>query len=138
MHRGYNLGLTRRVAFVITIETVLRRLMVEVAVIVLAFATTAALVGRFLPPALRVFLLTLAIVDDLLAITIIATFYTHDLTCSTWPPPWCHSPCSQWRSNAATAPGGCSSHWRPSPGDSSTLLASTPPWPVSSSASRSR
>ena len=35
-----------------------------------------AVVGKFLPPALRVFLLTLAIVDDLLAITIIAVFYT--------------------------------------------------------------
>ncbi|PPH65875.1 Na+/H+ antiporter NhaA [Rathayibacter sp. AY1D7] len=35
-----------------------------------------AVVGRFLPPALRTFLLTLAVVDDLIAITIIAVFYT--------------------------------------------------------------
>ena len=43
----------------------------------IAFAVAVlAVVGRFLPPALRVFLLTLAIVDDLIAITIIATFYT--------------------------------------------------------------
>lgn len=46
----------------------------------IAFAVAVlAIVGRFLPASLRVFLLTLAIVDDLLAITIIATFYTNDL-----------------------------------------------------------
>ena len=38
-----------------------------------------AVVGRSLPPAVRTFLLTLAIVDDLIAITIIATVYTDDL-----------------------------------------------------------
>jgi Na+:H+ antiporter, NhaA family len=38
-----------------------------------------AIIGSHLPSALRTFLLTLAVVDDLLAITIIATFYTHDL-----------------------------------------------------------
>ena len=43
----------------------------------IAFAIAVlAVVGRFLPPALRVFLLTLAIVDDLIAITIIALFYS--------------------------------------------------------------
>ena len=43
----------------------------------IAFAVAVlAVVGRCLPPALRVFLLTLAIVDDLIAITIIATAYT--------------------------------------------------------------
>ena len=35
-----------------------------------------AVVGRALPPALRTFLLTLAIVDDLVAVSIIATVYT--------------------------------------------------------------
>jgi Na+:H+ antiporter, NhaA family len=46
----------------------------------IAFAVAVlAVVGRFLPPALRFFLLTLAIVDDLVAITIIATAYTDDL-----------------------------------------------------------
>ncbi|NQX26190.1 Na+/H+ antiporter NhaA [Microbacteriaceae bacterium VKM Ac-2854] len=43
----------------------------------IAFAVAViAVVGRNLPPALRTFLLTLAVVDDLLAITIIAVFYT--------------------------------------------------------------
>lgn len=47
----------------------------------IAFAVAVlAVVGRFLPPALRVFLLTLAIIDDLIAITIIATFYTETIS----------------------------------------------------------
>ena len=37
------------------------------------------MIGTHLPAALRTFLLTLAVVDDLLAITIIAVFYTTDL-----------------------------------------------------------
>ena len=46
----------------------------------IAFAVAViAVVGRHLPPALRTFLLTLAVVDDLLAISIIALFYTDDL-----------------------------------------------------------
>ena len=38
------------------------------------------MIGTHLPSALRTFLLTLAVVDDLLAITIIAVFYTGDLS----------------------------------------------------------
>ena len=46
----------------------------------IAFAVAViAVVGRHLPPALRTFLLTLAVVDDLLAITIIAVFYTSSI-----------------------------------------------------------
>ena len=46
----------------------------------IAFALAVlAIVGTALPTALRTFLLTLAVVDDLLAITIIALFYTTDL-----------------------------------------------------------
>ena len=46
----------------------------------IAFALAVlAVVGTHLPIALRTFLLTLAVVDDLLAITIIAIFYTRDL-----------------------------------------------------------
>ncbi|GAB2580836.1 Na+/H+ antiporter NhaA [Microlunatus antarcticus] len=46
----------------------------------IAFALAVlAVVSTHLPGALRTFLLTLAVVDDLLAITIIAIFYTRDL-----------------------------------------------------------
>ena len=46
----------------------------------IAFALAVlAVVGTHLPAGLRTFLLTLAVVDDLLAITIIAVFYTRDL-----------------------------------------------------------
>ncbi|WP_091555563.1 Na+/H+ antiporter NhaA [Micromonospora pattaloongensis] len=46
----------------------------------IAFALAVlAVIGSHLPPALRAFLLTLAVVDDLLAITIIAVFYTTHL-----------------------------------------------------------
>ena len=50
----------------------------------IAFALAVlAIIGSHLPRALRTFLLTLAVVDDLIAITIIALFYTRDL--SPWP-----------------------------------------------------
>ncbi|MGO3342023.1 Na+/H+ antiporter NhaA [Glutamicibacter arilaitensis] len=46
----------------------------------IAFAIAVlAVVGKFLPAALRTFLLTLAVVDDLMAISIIAIFYTDHL-----------------------------------------------------------
>ena len=46
----------------------------------IAFALAVlAVISTHLPAALRTFLLTLAVVDDLLAITIIAVFYTSDL-----------------------------------------------------------
>jgi Na+:H+ antiporter, NhaA family len=46
----------------------------------IAFALAVlAVIGSSLPAAMRSFLLTLAVVDDLIAITIIAVFYTSDL-----------------------------------------------------------
>jgi len=46
----------------------------------IAFAVAVlAIVGSHLPSALRIFLLTLAVVDDLLAISIIAIFYSDDV-----------------------------------------------------------
>lgn len=46
----------------------------------IAFAVAVlAVIGSHLPSALRIFLLTLAVVDDLLAISIIAIFYTSDI-----------------------------------------------------------
>jgi NhaA family Na+:H+ antiporter len=46
----------------------------------IAFALAVlAVIGSHLPEALRTFLLTLAVVDDVLAITIIAVFFTDDL-----------------------------------------------------------
>jgi NhaA family Na+:H+ antiporter len=47
----------------------------------IAFALAVlAVIGRCLPQAMRTFLLTLAVVDDLLAIVIIAVFYTSNLS----------------------------------------------------------
>lgn len=47
----------------------------------IAFALAVlAIIGRHLPTALRTFMLTLAVVDDLLAIVIIAVFYTGHLS----------------------------------------------------------
>ncbi len=49
----------------------------------IAFALAVlAVIGTHLPAALRTFLLTLAVVDDLLAVTVIAIFYTDEVT---WP-----------------------------------------------------
>ena len=105
----------------------------------IAFALAIlAIVSTHLPTALRTFLLTLAVVDDLVAVTIIAVFYTTDLKLLPLAARWFHwlfsgSPCS-----AGSAPGGCSSRWPPPLGYSSTSPASTPPSRACSWASRFR
>lgn len=49
----------------------------------IAFAVAVlAIIGSHLPSALRIFLLTLAVVDDLIAISIIAMFYSSDMQAS--------------------------------------------------------
>ena len=100
----------------------------------IAFALAVlAVVGSNLPTALRAFLLTLAVVDDLIVIMIIAIFFTS--TCTSWP--------SSGRSSPSR-PGPCSSdsrcvrrssmcRWPSPPGGWCTRAASTPPSPVSSS-----
>ena len=56
----------------------------------IAFALAIlAIIGTHLPAGLRTFLLTLAVVDDLVAVTIIAIVYTADLSCCRWPVHWC-------------------------------------------------
>jgi Na+:H+ antiporter, NhaA family len=60
-------------------ETALRGWAIPAATDIAFAVAVIAVVGRHLPPALRTFLLTLAVVDDLLAISIIAVFYTDDL-----------------------------------------------------------
>lgn len=74
----------------------------------IAFALAIlAVISTHLPSALRTFLLTLAVVDDLLAITVIAVFYTDHLA----PVPccWrcCASRCSVSWSSVVSASGGC-------------------------------
>ena len=72
----------------------------------IAFALAVlAVLSTHLPSALRTFLLTLAVVDDLLAITVIAVFYTDDLAPGPlvlavvplalfgWP---CSAACNRW------------------------------------------
>ena len=72
----------------------------------IAFAVAVlAVISTHLPSGLRTFLLTLAVVDDLLAITVIAIFYTDDLQ-PALPRArrWCRSPSSASSSSAASAP----------------------------------
>ena len=59
-----------------------------------------AVISTHLPSGLRTFLLTLAVVDDLLAITIIAIFYTDELS-----PAYLRWRCSRSRSSPSWCSG---------------------------------
>ena len=106
----------------------------------IAFALAVlAVIGTHLPAALRTFLLTLAVVDDLLAITIIAVFYTRDL--SVVPLAAGPAPAGGVR-RAGAAPGAvlvaAAARWPARPGRWCTPPGCTPPSPGCCSASPSR
>ncbi|WP_081265083.1 Na+/H+ antiporter NhaA [Prescottella equi] len=63
----------------VTDTTAMRGWAIPTATDIAIAVAVLAVVGRYMPPALRMFLLTLAVVDDLLAVIVIALFYTDDL-----------------------------------------------------------
>ena len=74
----------------------------------IAFALAVlAVISSHLPSALHTFLLTLAVVDDLLAITIIAVVFTTDLALARCWGRWRRSGCSLCWCSGGSAPGGC-------------------------------
>ncbi len=84
----------------------------------IAFALAAlAVIGSHLPAALRTFLLTLAVVDDLIAVLIIAVFFTADL--SLMPLVAALLPLGPVRAvwcRGGSGRGGCCCRWRWRPG----------------------
>ena len=105
----------------------------------IAFALAVlAVIRTHLPNALRTFLLTLAVVDDLLAITVIAVFYTSHLDVMCCCSPWCRWGSSRWRCSDGSGRGGSCCRWRRRPGRWCTPRGCTPPWPGSCSASPCR
>ena len=106
----------------------------------IAFAVAVlALISSHLPSGLRTFLLTLAVVDDLLAITVIALFYTDQLHIG-----YLALAAGAARDVRAGRPhpdalGATScSRWRSRPGRSCMRRACTRRWPGCCSRSRSR
>ena len=105
----------------------------------IAFALAVlAVIGRHLPAAMRTFLLTLAVVDDLLAIIIIAVFYTQALSIvpllAALVPVAAFGVLVQRRQGG----GGCCCRSPSPPGRWSTPPECTPPSPASCSPAPSR
>ncbi|WP_447925189.1 Na+/H+ antiporter NhaA [Georgenia muralis] len=79
----------------------------------IAFAVAVlTLFGRRLPTALRAFLLTLAVVDDLLGIIVIALFYSDGIHILSSSGPSPRSPPSACWCAGGAPPSGCSRSWR--------------------------
>ena len=103
----------------------------------IAFALAVlAVLSTHLPTALRTFLLTLAVVDDLLAITVIAIFYTDHLSPAPLALALIPIGLFGWYSAACTA-GGCCCRWPSRHGRWCMPAGCTQPWPASSWGSRS-
>ena len=79
----------------------------------IAFALAVlAIISTHLPSGMRTFLLTLAVVDDLIAVTIIAIFYTSDLVAAAaGRQRWCRWDSSRCWSRSGSGPGGCCCRW---------------------------
>ena len=96
-------------------------------------------ISTHLPAALRTFLLTLAVVDDLLAI-IDHRRLLHRLPAARcrcrWR--WSRSGCSRCWCSAGCGPGGCCCRWPPPPGRWCTTPGCTPPSPECCSGSPCR
>jgi NhaA family Na+:H+ antiporter len=101
----------------------------------IAFALAVlAVVGSHLPPTLRAFLLTLAVVDDLVVIVIIAVVSPTRCTSSTSGWPCCSPRRGPSSSGSACRPPSCPCRWPWRVGGSCTRVACTPPSPASCSA----
>ena len=98
----------------------------------IAFALAVlAVLSTHLPTALRTFLLTLAVVDDLLAITVIAVFFTDHLSLGPLALALIPIGLFGWPSSAVCIIGGCWSRWRWSPGHWCTPAGCMPRLPAS-------
>ena len=94
----------------------------------IAFALgVLALAGTALPSGVRVLLLAIAVIDDLLAITLIAMLFTADLALALAGAAGSRpAACTGWRSGIASTGPGCCGRSRSSRGSAFTRAACTP------------